>query len=54
VMGDRLPPGSTILLDDAGRPGEAELIKKWQAETGFETDLIDTQENKYAVMRRSI
>jgi len=54
VMGDRLPPDSTILLDDAGRPGEAELIKKWQAETGFETDLIDTQENKYAVMRRSI
>ena len=53
VMGERLPVGSTILLDDAGRPGEAELIKRWENEAQFETEVIDTARSKYAVMRRS-
>jgi hypothetical protein len=52
VMGDTLPPGSTILLDDAGRPGELELIRKWEAEATFQTELIKTQGSQYAVMRR--
>lgn len=52
VMGDRVPPGSTILLDDAGRPGELELIRKWESEAAFQTDLIQTQGSQYAVMRR--
>lgn len=52
VMDDRLPPGSTILLDDAGRPGELELIKKWEAEATFQTDLVETQGSHYAVMTR--
>ena len=52
VMDNRIPPGSTILLDDAGRPGEAELIKKWEDETDFETHLVKTQGSEYAVMRR--
>lgn len=53
VMGSRLPPGSSILLDDAGRPGEVELIKRWEKEAGFKTDFIKTQGSDYAVMRRS-
>ena len=52
VMGDRLPPGSTILLDDAGRPGEVELIKKWEHEARFQTEVIKSQGSEYAVMRR--
>jgi hypothetical protein len=52
VMGERLPPGSTILLDDAGRIGELELIKRWEVEARFETRLIKGQDNEYAVMRR--
>ena len=52
VMGDRLPPGSIILLDDAGRSGELELIRKWEAETAFQTALIQTEASQYAVMRR--
>ena len=52
VMGDRLPPGSTILLDDAGRPGELELIRKWEAEAAFQTVLIPTDGSQYAVMHR--
>lgn len=53
VMGNRIPPGSTILLDDAGRPGEAELIKKWEDEAHFQTHLIKTQGSEYAMMRRN-
>lgn len=52
VMGNRLPPGSTILLDDAGRPGELELIKKWENEARFETVLVKSKGSEYAVMRR--
>jgi hypothetical protein len=52
VVGDRLPPGSTILLDDAGRPGEVELIKKWEDEARFETEFIENQVRSFAIMRR--
>src|SRR5688500_6707602 len=52
IMGDRLLSGSTILLDDAGRPGELELIRKWEAEAAFQTALVQTGASQYAVMRR--
>jgi len=38
VLGDRLQ-SATILLDDAGRPGEVELIKRWENEARFETEV---------------
>ena len=53
VMGNRLPRGSTILLDDAGRLDEARLIKRWENEAQFQTELIETENSKYAVMRRT-
>jgi hypothetical protein len=53
VFGDRLPAGATILLDDAGRPGEAELIKRWESEAEFETEIRGNRERGFAVMRRS-
>lgn len=52
VMGNRVPPGSTILLDDAERPSELEVIQKWENDASFQTDLFDNQGRKYAVMRR--
>ena len=52
VMGGRLPTGSIVLLDDAGRPGEGELIKRWESEVGFETEIIESQGRGFAVMRR--
>lgn len=52
VIGSRLPPGSTILLDDADRPGEAELIERWEHEVGFETEIIKSEGREFAVMRR--
>ncbi|HYV13865.1 MAG TPA: hypothetical protein VE980_23365 [Pyrinomonadaceae bacterium] len=52
VLGDRLPAGAMILLDDAGRPGEAELIKRWENEARFETEIRGSQEHRFAMMRR--
>jgi hypothetical protein len=51
VLGDRLKD-ATILLDDAGRPGEAELIKRWENEAHFETEVRGNNERGFAVMRR--
>lgn len=51
VLRDRLP-AATILLDDAGRPAEAELIKRWENEARFETEIRGSQERAFAVMRR--
>jgi|ERR1700752_166904 len=51
VMGERLPSGSVILLDDADRPGELELIKRWESEFGFETQIIG-EKHRFAVMKR--
>ena len=52
VMGNRLPAGSTILLDDATRPGELEVLKRWQQEVRFETELRGSPGHQFAVMRR--
>jgi hypothetical protein len=53
VIGNRLPIGSKILLDDAGRPGEAELIKRWEEEAGFETAVFKSDGRDFAVMKRT-
>ena len=52
VMGARLPPGSTILLDDAARPGEMELIRRWENEVALDTKIIESQGHAFAVMSR--
>lgn len=51
VLGDRLH-GATILLDDAGRPGEAEMMRRWEHEARFETKIYGDRERGFAVMRR--
>jgi hypothetical protein len=51
VLGARLQD-ATILLDDAGRPGEAELIKRWENEARFQTEVRGDKERGFAVMRR--
>ena len=52
VLGNRLPSGSIILLDDASRPAESELIKRWKHEAGFESQLNGSPGHQYAVMKR--
>jgi len=51
VLGNRLQD-ATILLDDAGRPGEAELIRRWESEAHFKTEVRGNKERGFAVMRR--
>jgi hypothetical protein len=50
VMGDRLPAGSVILLDDAKRPGELEVLQRWASETRLRVSSPD--ENSFAVLTR--
>lgn len=52
LVGNRLPVGATILLDDASRSGEAELIKRWSSEATFEVDLVESHGRGFAIMRR--
>jgi hypothetical protein len=52
VMNDRLESGSYVLVDDAGRPAEAEMIERWEREFQFETETFNAQGGKFAVMRR--
>jgi hypothetical protein len=39
----RLAPGCTILLDDAGRPGEKRVLRRWAAELGCEYEILGTE-----------
>ena len=38
VLLDRLAPGATIVLDDAERAGEQEVLRRWEGETGLVFD----------------
>ncbi|MGI9021102.1 MAG: class I SAM-dependent methyltransferase [Solirubrobacterales bacterium] len=38
VLGDRLAPGALVVLDDAQRPGEAEILSAWEEAEGFAFD----------------
>jgi hypothetical protein len=50
VMGKRLPAGSVILLDDATRPGEVEVLRRWASETKLRVS--SPHENSFAVLTR--
>jgi len=36
VLRERLAPGATVILDDVERPGEQEILRRWERETGLE------------------
>ncbi len=38
VLYDWLAPGATVVLDDAERPGEQEVLGRWERETGLDFD----------------
>jgi hypothetical protein len=38
VLHDRLAPGATVVLDDAERLGEQEVLRRWERETGLDFD----------------
>ena len=49
VMQARLPAGSLILLDDAERPEEQEVLARWVKEYGVGVETRETGEGAYAV-----
>jgi predicted O-methyltransferase YrrM len=38
VLGHRLGPGATVVLDDVERPGEQEILNRWERETDLRFD----------------
>jgi hypothetical protein len=38
VLREWLAPGATVVLDDAERPGEQEVLRRWERETGVDFD----------------
>lgn len=39
VLGDRFPPGTEVLVDDAARPEEREVIDRWSADRRLRAEL---------------
>jgi predicted O-methyltransferase YrrM len=52
VLGERLAPGAVILLDDADRPGEEEVLQRWRAEAAVRVELRRVQGGAYALITR--
>jgi predicted O-methyltransferase YrrM len=40
VLCDLLAPGATVVLDDAERPGEQEILRRWEHETGHDFERL--------------
>jgi predicted O-methyltransferase YrrM len=41
ALAERLAPGAVVMLDDAGRPGEREIVERWQAEDEWEFEITE-------------
>ena len=52
VLGDRLPPGSIILLDDTERASEVEVMRRWSAGTPVTVSTRETPSGSFAVIKR--
>jgi hypothetical protein len=49
VLGDRLA-GAVILFDDARKPGQPEVLRRWADERGVTVELRETEEVSFAVV----
>jgi hypothetical protein len=50
MIGARLAPDVTILLDDAERPGEREVLDRWRDEAGLQASIHDTPTGSFAIV----
>jgi len=48
----RLAPGAIVLLDDADRPGEIDVLRKWDVEDGWRAVLRETPSGAFAIAAR--
>ena len=53
VVGPRLAPDALILLDDAGREGEREVLRRWETEANLRTMLRETPTRTFAHITRN-
>ncbi|MFA6010493.1 MAG: class I SAM-dependent methyltransferase [Desulfobacteraceae bacterium] len=50
---ERLSPGAVVLLDDAIRPGEKEIVKRWMDEYPcFDEEYVDTEKGAVILRRK--
>jgi hypothetical protein len=52
LFGRRLPEGSVILVDDAGRPGEVEMINRWRSELELTVEVFNKPAGRFATLVR--
>lgn len=50
VLGQRLTTGSEILLDDAGRPGEADVLNRWTHEAKISISLRESALGSFGIV----
>jgi hypothetical protein len=50
ILGDRLNAGAVILFDDARKPGQPEVLRRWAAESGVSFELRETEEVSFALV----
>ncbi len=50
VLGSRLAAGAVVLLDDAEREGEADVLDRWTRETRMSAEMRDTPTGTFAVV----
>jgi hypothetical protein len=54
IMGDRMSSHCIVLLDDAGRDGEQQLMSRWEIEAGFDARFVESMNNGFAILQRRI
>ncbi len=52
VMGERLNAGSLVMLDDANREGETEVLNRWSSETPMSVAMRETSTGAFALVTR--
>jgi hypothetical protein len=50
ILGERLPKGAVILLDDAQRLGEQAVLQCWEKEAGWRYTMKDNGTASYAIV----
>ena len=50
ILGDRLASGTVILFDDVREPGQPEVLRRWETESGVKVELRETEEVSFALV----
>jgi predicted O-methyltransferase YrrM len=52
LVGERLPQGGVIVLDDADRPGELEMVRRWKKEMDLAMQVFEKPAGNFARLVR--